>query len=212
MWKTSPPLKASDPGPIDPDAILMLQYKGGDEAAFDRLFQKYFRYVLNVSRRFFEQEAIAEEMAQEVFTQVYQAKEGYEPTAAFKTWLYRITLNKCLNERRKGIYHYPADSIDEGLEDEEGGKFSRELKDQSQMTPLENLEKGELERLFKKGLARLTEPQRLSFILSRDGDLSYVEIAKIMQTTENAVKSLIHRANSSLKNYLKECFQQDEGK
>jgi RNA polymerase sigma-70 factor (ECF subfamily) len=211
MWK-GPPLKTADPGQIDPDALLMLQYKEGDERAFERLFHKYFRYVLNVSRRFFEEEALAEEMAQEVFTQVYQAKAGYEATAAFKTWLYRITLNKCLNERRKGVYQFPIDSIDDGLEDEEGGKFSRELKDQSQMTPLESLEKGELERLFKKGLARLTEPQRLSFILSRDGNLSYAEIAKTMQTTENAVKSLIHRANSSLKNYLKECFQEEEGK
>jgi RNA polymerase sigma-70 factor (ECF subfamily) len=212
MWKGPPPLKTADPGQIDPDALLMLQYKEGDERAFERLFHKYFRYVLNVSRRFFEQEALAEEMAQEVFTQVYQAKEGYEATAAFKTWLYRITLNKCLNEKRKGVYQYPTDSIDEGLEDEEGGKFSRELKDQTQMTPLESLEKGELERFFKKGLARLTEPQRLSFILSRDGNLSYAEIAKTMQTTENAVKSLIHRANTSLKNYLKECFQEKEGK
>jgi RNA polymerase sigma-70 factor (ECF subfamily) len=211
MWK-GPLLKTADPGQIDPDALLMLQYKEGDERAFERLFHKYFRYVLNVSRRFFEEEALAEEMAQEVFTQVYQAKAGYEATAAFKTWLYRITLNKCLNERRKGVYQFPIDSIDDGLEDEEGGKFSRELKDQSQMTPLESLEKGELERLFKKGLARLTEPQRLSFILSRDGNLSYAEIAKTMQTTENAVKSLIHRANSSLKNYLKECFQEEEGK
>ena len=80
------------------------------------------------------------------------------------------------------------------------------------MTPLENLEKGELERLFKKGLERLTGPQRLSFILSRDGNLSYAEIAQTMQTSENAVKSLIHRANTSLKNYLKESFQEEEGR
>jgi len=195
--------------PIDPDSLLMLRFKDGDERAFDRLFHKYFRYVLNVSKRFFDQESVAEEMAQEVFTQIYLARETYEATAAFKTWLYRITMNRCLNEKRKGVYQYPAESIDLAYEDDEGKKSYRELKDQAALTPLESLEKNELEMLFKKGLDRLTDPQRESFVLSREGNLSYAEIAETMNITENAVKSLIHRANTALKHYLKECFQEE---
>lgn len=210
MWRGKTALKKADRHEIDPDARLMLQYREGDERSFDLLFHKYFKYVLNISRRFFEQEALAEEMAQEVFTQIYLAKESYEATAAFKTWLYRITLNKCLNEKRKGVYQFPTHSIDTLIEDEDGGSYSRELKDQSQMSPLEGLEKAELEKLYQKGLGSLTEPQRVSFILSRDGNLSYAEIAQTMKTTENAVKSLIHRANCSLKSYLKASFK-DEG-
>jgi RNA polymerase sigma-70 factor (ECF subfamily) len=210
MWKGKATLKKGDQGVIEPDARLMLQFQKGDERSFDLLFHKYFKYVLNVSKRFFEQESLAEEMAQEVFTQIYLAKESYEATAAFKTWLYRITMNKCLNEKRKGVYQYPTHSIDTLIEDEEGGTYSRELRDQAQISPLENLEKAELEKLFQKALADLTEPQRVSYILSRDGNLSYAEIAQTMKTTENAVKSLIHRANLSLKNYLKASFE-DEG-
>jgi RNA polymerase sigma-70 factor (ECF subfamily) len=200
------PLQMANKAETDPDALLMLKYKAGDEKAYEILFHKYFRYVMNLSLRFFDHESQAEEMAQEVFTQVYLAKGSYEATAKFKTWLYRITFNKCLNEKRKGMYQYPVDSIDEGFENEEGEKFSRELEDCSQTTPLENLEKAELEKMFKKAIDRLTEPQRLSFILSRDGGLSYAEVAQTMQLTENSVKSLIHRANVSLKNSLKEFF------
>ena len=208
MWTGKIPLKAVKKGEIDPDALLMLQYKEGDEKSFEILFNKYFKYVLNLSRRFFDQEARAEEMAQEVFTQIYLSRKNYEPAARFKTWLYRITLNKCLNEKRKGVYQYPSYSIDPVLEDDEGSKFSRELKDHAQMTPLENLEKAELETTIKKALGRLTEQQRVCFILSRYGELSYAEIAETTQTTENAVKSLIHRANVSLKDYLQEYFNE----
>ena len=204
MWMGKGSLKTTNKGEIDPDALLMFQYKKGDEKSFEILFNKYFKYVLNLSRRFFDGEAQAEEMAQEVFTQIYLAKESYEPTAKFKTWLYRITMNKCLNEKRKAVYQYPSDSIDIPLEDGEGGKYNRELKDQSQMTPLESLETVELEKMIQKALDRLTEQQRACFVLSRYGDLSYAEIAETTQTTENAVKSLIHRANVSLKNYLQE--------
>ena len=208
MWTGKASLRTTKKGEIDPDALLMLQYKEGNEKSFEILFNKYFKYVLNLSRRFFDQEAQAEEMAQEVFTQIYLSRESYETTAKFKTWLYRITLNKCLNEKRKAIYHFPSDSIDISLEDEEGAKFNRELKDQSQMTPLESLEQAELERMINKALDRLTEQQRVCFVLSRYGDLSYAEIAETTQTTENAVKSLIHRANVSLKNYLQEYVEE----
>ncbi|MHB8482497.1 MAG: RNA polymerase sigma factor [Nitrospiria bacterium] len=208
MWTGRTLLKAVKKGCIDPDALLMLQYKAGDEKSFEILFNKYFKYVLNLSRRFFDQEAQAEEMAQEVFTQIYLARESYEATAQFKTWLYRITLNKCLNEKRKGIYQSPSYSIDEVLEDDEGGIFNRELKDRAQPTPLENYEKTELEKIFKKALDCLTEQQRVCFILSRFGDLSYAEIAETTQTSENAVKSLIHRANVSLKDYLQDYFNE----
>ncbi|MBI1822343.1 MAG: RNA polymerase sigma factor [Nitrospirae bacterium] len=208
MWTGKASLRTTKKREIDPDALLMLQYKEGNEKSFEILFNKYFKYVLNLSRRFFDQEAQAEEMAQEVFTQIYLSRESYETTAKFKTWLYRITFNKCLNEKRKGVYQFPSDSIDSALEDDEGNRFNRELKDHSQMTPLESLEKTELEKIFKKALDCLTEQQRLCFVLSRYGDLSYAEIAETTQTTENAVKSLIHRANVSLKDYLQEYFNE----
>jgi RNA polymerase sigma-70 factor (ECF subfamily) len=210
MWKRKEIVKSDGRADMDPDAELMLRYKAGDERSFDILFRKYLKYVFNISRRFFEQEALAEEIAQEVFTQIYLARESYEATAAFKTWLYRITLNKCLNEKRKGFYQFKSFSIDRLIEDEEGSLFGRELKDENQKTPLENLERAELEKRFQEGLGLLTHPQRVSFVLSRDGNLSYAEIAEIMQISENAVKSLIHRANSALKNHLRECFQEEK--
>lgn len=208
MWPLKNPLHQAPSGAKDPDAILMLHFKEGDETAFDAIFNKYFKYVYNVARKFFHSDGPAEEIAQEVFTQVYIVRESYEPTAQFKTWVHRITVNKCLNEIRKGEYRSRTESLDEVFKDEEGRPLERDLRDWKEKSPLENLENREFDQLFNRALAQLTESQRVCFILSRYGDLSYQEIARTVKTTESAVKSLIHRANSSLreamKSYLKD--------
>ena len=208
MWPLKNPLKTAQSAGNDPDVILMLQFKGGDEKSFEILFNRHFKYVFNVARRFFDREGPAEEMAQEVFMQVYLVKETYEPKARFKTWIHRITVNKCLNEIRKGVYRHPSESMDARTEDGEGKPFNRELRDWEGKTALEKMENSELETIYGKALLELTEQQRVCFILSRYGSLSYQEIARTVNSTESAVKSLIHRANSSLKDAMKSYLQE----
>src|ERR1700677_1577612 len=96
----------------DPDAALMLRVKRGDRAAFAELVDKYKQPVMNFIFRSLRDEAEAEDLAQNVFLQVYKSRSRYERTAKFSTWLFTIARNLCLNEIRRRSRH-PAESLEE---------------------------------------------------------------------------------------------------
>jgi len=85
----------------DPDVQLMLRVREGDADAFRELFEKHKRAIVNFAYHFIGNRQRAEEIAQDVFLQIYRAAVRYEPTAKFTTWLYRIATNACLNEVRR---------------------------------------------------------------------------------------------------------------
>ena len=89
------------PVPPDPDAVLMLRVKRGDRAAFAELVEKYKQPVMNLVYRTLHDEAEAEDLAQNVFLQVYKSAKRYESRAKFSTWLFTIARNLCLNEIRR---------------------------------------------------------------------------------------------------------------
>src|SRR5262245_36885773 len=95
-------LSSSDENPVlrDPDVRLMLRVKGGDEAAFEKLVQNYQDRLVAVLFHLVEDRGAAEDLAQEVFLRIYRARRGYEPTAKFSTWLFRIANNLASNLRR----------------------------------------------------------------------------------------------------------------
>src|SRR5437660_7523447 len=95
----------------DPDATLMLRVKRGDDAAFAELVDKYKQPVMNLVYRILRDASEAEDLAQNVFLQVYKSAHRYEVTARFSTWLFTIARNLCLNEIRRRSRH-PADSIE----------------------------------------------------------------------------------------------------
>ena len=88
----------------DPDAALMLAFQGGDERAFRSLFEKHGRAMVSFCHHFVRDQARAEELAQDVFLKLHRSAARYQPTARFKTFLYRIASNHCLNELRRGEY------------------------------------------------------------------------------------------------------------
>ncbi len=94
----------------DPDAVLMLRVKRGDRAAFAELVEKYKQPVMNFIYRSLRDETEAEDLAQNVFLQVYKSRSRYKQTAKFSTWLFTIARNLCLNELRRRSRH-PAESI-----------------------------------------------------------------------------------------------------
>src|SRR5438477_10042460 len=96
---------------FDPDAALMLRVKQGDGGAFAELVDKYKRPVMNVVYRMLRDATEAEDLAQNVFVQVYKSAHRYEVSAKFSTWLFTIARNLCLNEIRRRSRH-PADSMD----------------------------------------------------------------------------------------------------
>ena len=100
------------PVPPDPDAVLMLRVKRGDRAAFAELVEKYKQPVMNFVYRSLRDEIEAEDLAQNVFLQVYKSRSRYKQTAKFSTWLFTIARNLWLNELRRR-YRHPAESIEE---------------------------------------------------------------------------------------------------
>jgi RNA polymerase sigma-70 factor (ECF subfamily) len=189
------------PVPPDPDAVLMLRVKRGDREAFAELVEKYKQPVMNFVFRSLRDEVEAEDLAQNVFLQVYKSRSRYKQTAKFTTWLFTIARNLCLNELRRRARH-PAESIEETQTDNEE-QPQRQYEDKSQTAPPEELLQTELARKIEEALAELPENQRSAILLCRQEELSYEEIATVLDCSLSATKSLIHRGRETLKEKLK---------
>lgn len=189
------------PSNPDPDAVLMLRVKHGDRAAFAELVEKYKQPVMNLVYRTLHDETEAEDLAQNVFLQVYKSARRYESRARFSTWLFTIARNLCLNEIRRRSRH-PADSIEESHTEHED-QPRQQFEDKSSVAPPEKLLHGELAQKIEEALAELPENQRTAILLCRQEELSYEEIARVLGCSLSATKSLIHRGRETLKEKLK---------
>jgi RNA polymerase sigma-70 factor (ECF subfamily) len=185
----------------DPDAVLMLRVKRGDRAAFTELVEKYQQPVMNFIQRTLRDETEAEDLAQNVFLQVYKSRARYQQTAKFSTWLFTIARNLCLNEIRRRSRH-PAESLEESHADHED-QPRHQLEDHGVVSPPEQLLQGELAQKIADAVAGLPENQRSAILLCRQEELSYEEIAEILGCSLSATKSLIHRGRETLKEILK---------
>jgi len=185
---------------LDPDVRLMLRFKDGDTGAFEHLFSRHTRAVINFAYRFVRNRELAEELAQEIFLKVYEGATGYRPQAKFTTWLYRIATNVCLNEIRKPQFRAATHSLDTGWAwDGEAVSIDIGIKGGTDM----RLEQQAISRALRLALDQIPEKQRVAFILNKYQELSYAEAAEIMKISEKAVKSLIHRAKEALAEKLK---------
>jgi len=196
------------PAQTDPDAALMLRARRGDRAAFAGLVDKYKQPVMNFIHRSLRDEAESEDLAQNVFLQAWKSRGRYRQTAKFSTWLFTIARNLCLNEIRRRSRH-PAESIEEEHTEHEDQPH-RQYEDRSQMAPPEQLLQGELARKIEEALAGLPENQRAAILLCRQDELSYEEIAGVLDCSLSATKSLIHRGRETLKEKLKPYLQTGE--
>lgn len=181
---------------------LMLRAREGDDAAFDRLMLANHAVVLGIIHRYLGgRPSDAEDLAQEVFLKIYRSRLRYEPTARFTTWLYRITANLCLNYRRdRSRQRMPSlDGMEGGPDERRGG-----IPDAGATAPEEDIDRKEIQRHVREAMAGLPDNQRLALLLAKFQELSYQEIADAMNSTEKAVKSLLHRARTNLKERLEE--------
>jgi RNA polymerase sigma-70 factor, ECF subfamily len=185
----------------DPDAALMLLVKQGDVSAFERLVEKYKQPVLSLVYRMLRDFTEAEDIAQNVFVQVYKSASRYEISSKFSTWLFTIARNLSLNEIRRRSRH-PAESIDATHPDNEDQPW-HQFEDKKTFTPPESLLQGELENKILEAISELPENQKTALLLCRQGELSYEQIADVVGTSLSATKSLIHRARETLKHKLK---------
>ncbi|HET6440179.1 MAG TPA: RNA polymerase sigma factor [Anaeromyxobacter sp.] len=171
----------------DPDAALMLAFQQGDEGAFRTLYERHARAMFSLCHSFVRDQARAEELAQDVFVNLYRARDRYRPTARFKTFLYRIGANHCLNALRRAEFSGGAAPGGEAPTDPDGLPSGA-------AGPEEMVRAKALESAFQRLLARLPERQRAALVLCRLEGLSYEEIAQVLEVTVPAVKSLVHRA------------------
>jgi len=185
----------------DPDAVLMLRVKRGDREAFELLVNKYKQPVTNLIYRTLGDATEAEDLAQNVFVQVYKSAHRYQVSAKFTTWLFTIARNLCLNEIRRRSRH-PADSLDAPHPEHEDQPL-RQFEDAKTFSPPDALLHGELEQKIQQALSELPENQRLAILLCRQDELSYEDIARVLGCSLSATKSLIHRGRETLKQKLK---------
>jgi RNA polymerase sigma-70 factor (ECF subfamily) len=193
---------------LDPDAALMTLVKRGDREAFAQLVEKYKQPVMNLVFRTLPDATEAEDLAQQVFVQVYKSAARYEVSAKFTTWLFTIARNLCLNEIRRRSRH-PADSLDEAAPGDEGQPL-RQPADARTLAAPESMLREELYAKIEEAVAALPEAQRTAILLCKYEDVSYEEIARVLGVSVSATKSLIHRGRETLKARLKPYLQTGE--
>jgi len=186
---------------VDPDAQLMLQVKEGDDGAFEELVARYQNRVLTVLYNALGQREEAEDLTQEVFLRVYRARHGYKPTAKFSTWVFTITNNLALNARRSRRLRRSV-TIDASESGPLGARPEEQLVTETAPSASGQMQATEVAELVRQAVAKLNERQRMAVLLNKFEDLGYAEIAGIMGMTESAVKSLLSRARTNLREML----------
>jgi RNA polymerase sigma-70 factor (ECF subfamily) len=179
-----------------PEAKIMVEVAEGNLSAFRTLVELHHKPLISFIARFTGDRDSAEDIAQEVFLRVFKAAKVYKPHAKFRTWLFTIATNLCLNEIRDNknspkIVDLP-DLHEEGYPIVAPEAFS----------PQKATENAELNTAVRKAIRNLPENQRIAILLRQYNEFSYGEISKIMGISLSAVESLIQRARQSLKKSL----------
>ncbi|MGI9088487.1 MAG: RNA polymerase sigma factor [Chthoniobacterales bacterium] len=192
-----------DPAPagkIDGDAEdirLMMAVAAGEMGAFETLVEKHQALVAGTVGRMLGNNAEIEDLAQHVFVRVWKSAARYQPRAKFTTWLLKITRNLVFNELRRRKRH-PNTPLQIDPDGEE-----MQLKDERVIGPDASLLAAELQDAIESAIAELPEQQRLAVVLRRYEELSYEEIAEVLEQSVPAVKSLLFRARTELRQRLK---------
>jgi RNA polymerase sigma-70 factor (ECF subfamily) len=166
-------------------------------AAFEQLVERHQALVAGTVGRMLGNNADVEDIAQQVFIRVWKSAKRYEPRAKFTTWLLKITRNLVFNELRRRKRHATT-PLQPDAESEE-----MQLPDRGAQTPDASLLEGELQRSIDAAIGGLPESQRMAVVLRRYEELSYDEIANVLGQSVPAVKSLLFRARTELRERLK---------
>ena len=179
---------------LDFDAELMLRVKEGDGASFAILLEKHRLPVIHFLYRMVQNQAIAEELAQEVFLRVYRSRDSYQPTAKFTTWLFRIATHLALNSLRDGKNR----RLEERLDDDSSDTPARQVSDHRPSVEETMVYRARLEEV-RRAVAMLPEKQRAAVLMHKYEEMEYSQIAKVLNCSESAIKSLLFRAYETLR-------------
>jgi RNA polymerase sigma-70 factor (ECF subfamily) len=184
------------------ELINSLIYK--DHNAFRFLVENYQNMVFKVCYHILNNYEDAEDVAQEVFIEAYLSISGFRGEAKLSTWLYRIAVNKSKNLLRKNKWQVLVQRLERLVPGEKSEAI--DIADASAHERMNLIEKTEDQKILQRAVESLPESQRIAFSLNKFDDLSYQEIAEVMQTSLSAVESLIHRAKMSLQKKLLQHF------
>jgi len=169
-------------GPADHD--LMARAAKGDERAFRTLAERHAGAALRLARRFLGNDAMAEDIVQDAFLRVWINAPRWRPEAAFRTWLYRIVLNLCLNAKRRTA-DVPLDAAGEVAD--------------SALAPDEQLGRRERDTRLTAAIDALPQRQRAAIVLTYQEALSNAEVAGVLETSVSGVETLLVRARRALR-------------
>jgi RNA polymerase sigma-70 factor, ECF subfamily len=186
-------------GPSDEE--LVRRFHSGDREAFSELVRRYQDRVYTLCLRWMHEPAVAEEVAQDVFIALFRSLHGFRGEAKLSTWVFRVATNHCKNRRihqhrRAHDRHEPL----EGNNPDPDGP-TRQLADEGPGTD-RRIQRSEAERLLHQALDKLDENHRAILLLRDVEDLSYEEIAEILDLPRGTVKSRLHRARAELARVL----------
>jgi RNA polymerase sigma-70 factor (ECF subfamily) len=178
------------------DVRLMRLVAGGDTSAFEKVIERHQALVAGTAARMLGSNSDVEDIAQQVFIRVWKSARRYVPRAKFTTWLLKITRNLVFNELRRAKRRAQVPlQPDPGAEE-------IPLKDETNPAPDASLLEDELQRAIEEAIMQLPESQRIALVLRRYEQLSYEEIAEVLDLSVPAVKSVLFRARTELRSRL----------
>ncbi len=184
------------------DAEIMLRVREGDDSGFNLLIQKYHKPIVHFMFRMVHNQAVAEELAQEVFLRVYRSRQTYRAEARFTTWLYRIATNLGVNHARDTKHERSAQNVYLDQPDPETGTTP----DVADMTASveQEMVRDERMRAIRQHVMALPERQRTAVLMHKYQGLDYKQIGEVLKLSESATKSLLFRAYQTLRERLKD--------
>lgn len=184
------------------DDVLITGFKDGDTDAFQELVLKYEKRVYNHCMRMVSDEEESYDLTQEVFLKVFRKIKNYEHTYSFYTWLYRITVNSCIDylRRKKRQVQSVSLSANPGDDSSQNGK-EQDIPD-STFVPDVAFANKELDEVLHQAIGQLSERLRSIILLKEIEGFSYEEIAEILGCSRGTVKSRLFRARERLKEIL----------
>ncbi|MBS1814708.1 MAG: sigma-70 family RNA polymerase sigma factor [Acidobacteria bacterium] len=184
------------------DAAIMLRLKAGELDCFDYLLNKYRRPIVHFMYRMVHNQAVAEELAQEVFLRVYRSRETYRAEARFSTWLYRIATNLAVNYARDTKNERTAPKLNLDEPDYETGT-TPDVADQAMSAEAAMLRRERMNAI-RQHVEALPERQKMAVLMHKYEEMDYKQIGEVLKLSESATKSLLFRAYQTLREKLKD--------
>lgn len=186
------------------DQELVRHITNGDDRAFRLLVEKYQNLVLHTCLGFIRERNDAEDLAQEIFVELFHSLNKFRGESKLSTWIYRIAVNRSLNFIRDNKRRRFFQSIGVNI----SGEMKVDVTDESwNSRPDQEVENEQRRTNLYKAINSLPERQRVAFTLSKIDDLSYQDVADVMGLSLSSVESLIHRAKRGLQKKLYECYK-----